>query len=308
MKLLRATFLSIRGLPDATWSFGDAEHGATHDLVVVTGPPSSGKSRFLAALLAAKEVIAPYVSIGGGAGARWLAPGAPSAKIALAFQLDEAEQRRTGLGPIAEAEALFTEERCRHDADEPLITLLEDYGHDSRHGKFDYLPDNRAIAPPGVMHGLSMMEQRTLRLGRDARKYSFIPRLLFAFTWEPAFAGARDRFAAGLEALSPTLRYLGPNQADPGACFASRGGARVSLGDLSSSEGHAVLAAASAALLSWDRSVVLVDRPEISASERTVAGFVDALRGFGKGMQLIVASDSPALLASVDPRRVITLS
>ena len=69
-----------------------------------------------------------------------------------------------------------------------------------------------------------------------------------------------------------------------------------------------MLVAANAALVSWDRSVVLVDRPEISASERSVAAFVEALGGLGHGVQLILATDSPALLSAVDPRSVIHLS
>lgn len=306
MKLLRATFLSIRGVADATHAFGDPTTGVAHDVVLVTGPPASGKTRLLEAILAAKEVIAPYGPMM--TGARWLAEGASRGKIELALQLDDEEQRRVGAaGPVVTAEALFTEERCRYDADDALITLLQHYAHDARWGKFEYLAANRGVSPPGAMHGLSAIEQRLLRATRDPRKYSFLPRLLFAFTWDAAYAAARDHFQATLASLSPTARYLGPSQDDPTRCFSSRRGPRIEAGELSDSEGHAVILAAVATLINLQRSVVLLDRPELSADERSVASFLHAVRGLAADLQLIVATSSPALLAAADPRTVLTL-
>jgi hypothetical protein len=306
MKLLRATFLSIRGVADATHELGDPTTGQAHDVVLITGPAASGKTRLLEAILAAKEVIAPYGPMM--TGARWLAPGAPSGKIVLTFQLDDEEQRRVGSpGPSVTAEALFTEERCRCDADDALVTLLQHYAHDERWGKIEYLPANRGVSPPGAMHGLSAIEQRLLRATRDPRKYSFLPRLLFAFTWDAAYAAARDRFQAALASLSSTARYLGPNQEDPTRCFSSRGGPRVDAGELSDAEGHAVILAAMATLIRLRRSILLVDRPELSADERSVASFLHAARGLAPDLQLIAATSSPALVAAADPRTVLTL-
>ncbi|MBK8941587.1 MAG: hypothetical protein IPM79_29285 [Polyangiaceae bacterium] len=74
MKLSRATFLGIRGLPDVTFDLTSPDTGRPHPVVVLTGPPESGKTRALEAILAAKDVLAPTTSPqrtakGGSAGA-----------------------------------------------------------------------------------------------------------------------------------------------------------------------------------------------------------------------------------------------
>jgi hypothetical protein len=306
MKLLRATFLSIRGLPDATCDFGDAHRGVPHDVVVITGPPASGKTRMLEALLAAKDVIAPYGPMI--SGAPWITGGASAAKIELAFVLDAEEQKRAGVtAPVVQAEALFSPRVCRGEADEGLIALLQSYEHTPRSGKVDYFPANRALVSSGSMHGLSAIEQRTLRTTRDPRKYSFVPRLLFALTWDGAYGAARERFESAVASLSPTVRYLGPNPADPSVCFSSCGGPRVAPSALSGSESEAVLVAATATLLHFERSLVLIDRPEISADEGAIVAWLQAVRALAGDLQLLVASSSPALLAAVDPQAVVTL-
>ncbi len=306
MKLLRATFLSIRGLPDATCDFGDAHRGVPHDVVVISGPPASGKTRMLEAILAAKDVIAPYGPMI--VGAPWIAGGASSAKIELAFVLDADEQKRAGVTePVVTAEALFAPRVCRGEADEGLIALLQSYEHTSRSGKVEYFPANRAIVSSGHMHGLSAIEQRTLRTTRDARKYSFLPRLLFALTWDGAYTAARERFEAAVASLSPTVRYLGPNPEDPSLCFSSCGGPRVAPSELAGSESSAVLIAATATLLSFERSMVLIDRPELSADEGSIVPWLQAVRALAGDLQLIVATSSPALLAAVDPQAVVML-
>jgi hypothetical protein len=185
--------------------------------------------------------------------------------------------------------------------------LLAYYAHDPRHGKFEYLPANRAVFTAGLLHGISAAEQRLQRVTRDERKYSFIPKLLVAFTWDAAYAEARTRFAAHLERLSSTARYAGPDQADPLLCFASRGGPRLHLSQLSDTEAQAVLIAAAAALLRYERSIVFLDRPEVSAGERAIAAWAEAVREVAGGAQLIFATESPALLAAVDRYAVITL-
>ena len=306
MKLLRATFLSVRGLPDATCDFGDAHRGVPHDVVVISGPPASGKTRMLEAILAAKDVIAPYGPMV--TGAPWITGGASSAKIELCFVLDADEQKRVGVTePVVTAEALFSPRVCRGEADEGLKALLQSYEHTPRSGKVEYFPANRALVSSGPMHGLSAIEQRTLRTTRDPRKYSFLPRLLFALTWDGAYAEARDRFESALASLSPTVRYTGPNAADPSVCFSSFGGPRVGPSELAGSESAAVLIAATATLLGFERSLVLIDRPEASVDESAIVAWLQALRALAGDLQLLVATSSPALLAAVDPQAVVML-
>lgn len=303
MKLLRATFLSIRGLPDMTCDFSRSPDVA-RDVVVVTGPPSSGKTRFLEALIAAKEVIAAYGAPL--ASEPWIRPGDDAAKIELTFQLDDDELRRLGgfSARVVKAEALFQDDGCFSEADEALVTLLETYTHDTKAGKFDYFPANRSIPPPGAMHGLTSAEQRIYRLGRDVRKYSFVARQLFDLTLD---AAKQARFNAALTALCPTVHYVAPSADEPLRCLSSKGGPPMMPSELSTTEAEAVLFAATEVMVRHDRSIVFVDRPELSADERSIVGWVDALRGLSVDTQLFVATTSPALLAGVESAAIIQL-
>lgn len=303
MKLLRATFLSVAGLPDMTCDFSRAPQEVAREISVITGPRSSGKTRILEAILAAKEVIAPYgppvpTEL-------WLRPGEEAAKIELTFLLDEEEQRHAGGVPrVAHAEALFNPRGTAAEVDDAVAAVIERYAHDPRQGKFDYFPANRGIPAPGPMHGLSAIEQRLYRLGRDARKYSFIPRFLVELGMDP---GRHAAFDAALSSLCPTLRYIGPGGADPLRCFSSKGGSPATPGELSTSEAEAVVFAATAALVRHDRSVVFIDRPEQSADERSIVGWLEAVRALAEDSQLVIATTSPALLASVEPGAILHL-
>jgi hypothetical protein len=301
MKILRATFLSIRGVPDMTINLGDTSTGSAHDVVAVTGPAGCGKTRLLEALVAAKEVV-------GACGSpvqadKWIREGSSAAKIELTLGFDETERGAAGLGAhVMTAEALFGARGCRREADDGVIALLERYEHEERSGKLEYFPDTRCLPPPGPPHGTAAIEQRAWRASRDERKYGFIPRFL---TELPHDAKAAARFAAALTSLDPGLSYVGQTGGDPLRCFASRGRAPSKLRELSTTESHAVLIAATAALVRFERSIVMIDRPESSSDERSIVALVNAIRGLAQDMQLLVATSSPALVASLDPRAVI---
>lgn len=72
-------------------------------------------------------------------------------------------------------------------------------------------------------------------------------------------------------------------------------------------ERRAWFIAATAAPVHHDRSILLIDRPEQSAGERSIAAWVEGARQLGKDTQLLLASASPALLASVDPAAILDL-
>jgi hypothetical protein len=303
VKLCRAEFLAIRGVPDVTWNLARTAAGTAVEVGVVTGGPASGKTRLLEAILAAKEIIAPYsLPVDG---RLWLRPGESAAKIELTFTLDLEEQRRAGGAPaMVHAEALFTPSGCHADVDDAFASILDRYEHGPDLGKVDYYAANRGIAPTGPMHGTSAIEQRTYRLGRDARKYSFIPRLLRELDADPE---RRAWFSKTLTALCPWLTYAPSSVGDGQRCFSGRSGAPASATELSTTESEAVLFAGTAAMVHLDRSIVLIDRPEQSAGERSIAAWVAAARQLGDDMQLILATSSPALLASVDPAAVLDL-
>jgi hypothetical protein len=303
VKLCRAEFLSIRGVPDLTWNLARTAQATPVDVAIVTGGPSSGKTRLLEAILAAKEIIAPYgLPIDG---KPWLRPGETAAKIELTFLLDPEEQRRAGGIPaMVHTEALFTPTGCNAEVDEAFASVLDYYEHAAEVGKVDYFAANRGIAPTGPMHGLSPIEQRLYRLGKDPRKYSFIPRLLRDLEGKPERLAW---FRTALGGLCPSLRHLGSSGGDPRSYFSSRDGAPQLLSELASTEAEAVLFAATATMVHLDRSIVLVDRPEHSAGERGIVAWLRGARLLGDDMQLLLASASPALLAGVDPAAVLDL-
>lgn len=302
MRIQSATFLSISGLQDMTVRFGGGAPTEAGDVTLVTGPPASGKTRLLEALVAAKEVLAPYGQPV--AGWKWIRPGDRNAKIELTLSLDDTERNLGGAEAVTHAEALFAPKSCGREADEGLLAVLERYEHEPACGKVDYLPAARTLPPLGVGQGTSAFEQRIWRLSREARKFAFVPRFLAELAHRPD-VGAR--FGEALGAMCPTLAYAGPTGSDSLSCFKSRGEGPLTVGELSTSEQDAVVTAATLLMVGHQRSIVFVDRPEAAVHEAGMAAWLGAVRSLIGDSQLIVASNSPALRAAVGPSNVVEL-
>jgi hypothetical protein len=304
MKLQRVSFLGVRGIADTTMDFGRRESGPPHDLVILAGPAGAGKTRALEAILAAKEAVAPYGPPG--AGAPWIAPGSTIAKVVLAFHLDEDERTYAATSSdVLEAEVQFFPQRTRADAPEGLVAVLERYSHDRAHGKLEYFPASRRIPFEPPFGGLGTNAQRLYRTTRDARKYGFVPRLLQHLERDRALA---REFASRLEALSPTCRHA-PGSGGEGMprSLSSRGGTAMRPSEISDSEADAVIFAATAVAIGLDRSLVLVDRPELHLDLRSAKSFLGGLRALGEDNQLLIASSSPEIIAAAEGARVVCL-
>jgi len=304
VKILRATFLSIRGVPDGTYDFANPISGAPNSLLLVTGPEASGKTRFLEALLATKEAIGPYGPMI--EGATWLKPGSQLAKIMISFALDEEERQYAGSSDnIVDGEATFLAERVRRDADEGLVALLSRYEHGPSSGKVEYFPSSRRLSPLGPYHGVGVIEQRLQRAQKDPTKYGFVVRFLRELPQDP---GAQKAFSKQLERLSPSCRFVaGEPQRGLPRCFSSRGGPAATISELSETEQQAVLIAATAVNIGLSRSLVLIDRPELSTSPGRAAEFVEALSLLGDDNQVIMASSGPEFIAAMPKANVIRL-
>jgi hypothetical protein len=303
MKLVRATFLAISGLPDITCEFADPQTGGPRDVVVLTGPPHSGKTRAMEAILFAKEVLGSYVSAPED-GEGWIREGADTAKIELTFAIDAYEQSCYGIEAEVFAEALLAPDSCAAEVDEGLVALLADYEHGSRTGKLEYFAATRAL-PPHASGGFKEEDQARHRTSSGPNKYAFIKSWLASLGKD---AGAARRFQHHLERLCPRLSYRPSSGADPTRCILrARDGALATPSELSSTEADAVLFAATAALVWFERSILFVDRPELSADEATFSAWLAAARGLAEDAQLIFASSSPAVIASVDPAAVLRL-
>ncbi len=301
MKIQRATFFGVRGVPDLTLDLTDARTGLPHALVVVSGPGASGKTRMIEALIAAKEAIRAYGPMMT-TGAPWIGAGS-AAKVRLTFHLDEAEREFAGASsPTLEGEVIFLPERANAEADDGLRAVLGRYSHNPAYGKVDYFPAERRIPTFPPFPGLGPAEQRVLRLTKDPRKYGSV--LPFLRTLDHDVA-RRERFVASLAALAPTCRHVpDPSGEAIPRCFSSRGGAPVTVAQLSHSEADAVIFAATAALVGLDHSLVFIDRPELHADD--VNRFVAGLASLGQDNQLFLAG-RPELVIAAGGAHVVTL-
>lgn len=305
MKLQRVAFLGVRGVKDATYDLARAGTGGPHDVVVISGPTASGKTRLLEALMAAKEAIGPYGLMV--VGAPWIAPGAPVSTIELTFSLDEAERAfAKASSKVVDAEVTFLPGRARAVAPGGLIALLGRYTHDPSKGKFEYFPANRRLPSFGPFDGCSSAEQMLYRAGKEGRKYSFVVNGLRALSNDPEQAA---RFAAKLSKLSATVRYVAPAAAGEGPlhCLSSRGGAPRGPGELSDAEADAVLFAATAVAIGLDGSVLLIDRPDLYVDPQGLPSFVAGLLALGAGNQVFLASSNPSVAAAAERAFVIAL-
>ncbi|MFO0617941.1 MAG: hypothetical protein U0414_35450 [Polyangiaceae bacterium] len=301
MKIQRATFMGVAGVPDLTLDLTDGRSGAPNPLVVVTGPGASGKTRLVEALIAAKEAIRPYAALA--PGAPWIRAGGGAAKILVQFHLDEAEREFAGsASQTVDAEVIFHPERVNAESDDGLRAVLGRYSHNPAYGKVDYFPAERRIPTFPPFPGLGAGEQRVARLGKDQRKYGFVLPFLRSLDQDGA---RRERFAATLALLSPSCRYV-PDTSGDGVprCFSSRGGAPANVGQLSQGEADAVLFAATAAVIGLDHSLVFVDRPDLHRED--VDALVEGLAQLGRDNQLWLTG-GPRVVAAARGAHVVTL-
>ncbi len=316
MKLARISFSDVRGFADRRWELAPEPSAKPYDVVVVTGPPASGKTRFLEAIIAGLEVAGPYLGIV--RGGDWAYDARP-ATIDLGIWLDEEEARLANVKNPANATVTFTASGVAAIVDRNVSRVLSRYTHDAEAGKREYFAENRQLAWGARSDGLEPMEQGLLRPTKDPQKYSFLPRFLTSLRDDPARA---RQFAEKLELLSPTVRYTPAPDEDPTICFRSRrqaplgspqtrepagSGILAPAHGLSTSEAEAVLLAATACLVRLTRSIVLLDTPELYVPEDRILPFVQSLLALGHDNQWIVATQSPALVGAMEQSSVIRL-
>lgn len=303
MKLRKVVFRGVRGLPDGSHDLTDPSTGEPCSLVLVTGPAASGKTRFLEAIVAAKELVAPYA-------ARpqvtpWIRPGDTAAKVALSWHLTPEERTYGALGEGgAETESIFTTVGPTFPEDDGVVSVLKRYEHGHATGKIEYLPAHRPVSMTGLGVGLSPFEQKPLRATADPRKLTSVVKVVHELSGGGPTA---DYFAALLERLSPTCRFEPAHAADAfPRCFPGPWGPR-SVRDLSSSELDAVVMAALAVLLGLSHSLLLIDSPDLFVEPSRVPALAEGLLSLGQDVQVIATTRSPDAWRAARPGQVITL-
>ncbi len=328
MRLVGLDTSGIQGVPDGCHAFANRTTLLPFDLVLITGAPAAGKTSLLKAIAAAKHAAGPYP----GAlfdTAPLLRRGAEQAQIEATWLLSEGERDFTGATRAQQTTAVrFGSGPPRTTMDDGLGRLFSRYAHDPEQGKFEYFPANRRLAGPSWKPPSPSSEaaEGRLRLTRDPDKYAGIRRLFHDLTLADAARLAQlldtqgvalrtqqpdalAPFKEAIAALLPDLRLttVDLDERAGRVWFQRRDGVRVELDELSDSEQQAVLFAVTFRRLGLNHSVILIDTPELHLHPCRVAPFFGRLLELGRDNQIIAATTSAELLATVRPEQVIDL-
>lgn len=325
MKVVELTTEGFK-VPDGTYSFR-AKDGP-RDVVLVTGPPGSGKTMLLQLLGGVKEAFAPL-----GAPAdlrRYLRSGRTAGRLTATFALTEVELARAKLAGTEQKVVVDVEpagEVC--SAERGLERAFAADEGEAPATRWELFPAHRhlRIADWHLPHPpLSAALLARQRLRADADKYAALRRVLHELVLSQAAGVARALDARGVAlrgdepellapykaavaAMSPDLRLVSvdvrPGTATP--VLARRGGERLPISELTASEEQAVLFAFASVWLGLSDAVVLVDSPELHHATGEQAPFVQRLLALGRGNQTFLATSS-AEVASLDRDAVIDLS
>jgi energy-coupling factor transporter ATP-binding protein EcfA2 len=300
----------VRALPDRAFAF-QQRSGGRDGVVAVIGPPASGKTTFLRALIAAKESVGPY----GGAhdGSALVRHGLQSAKIRVEWELAPSERERFELTEST----LVSETRIGSVAAGPphepvLEALLGGYEADAQSGKMEYFHAGRRM-PYGGSLDLSRAPadrlDRLVRLGDDDTKYAGLMRFIVEaglglHVDERGERPPPGRITRAFGALCATKRLAGLYQSGgavlPG--FVDAEERPYGLAQLADSEKDALLFAATFVRAGLVENVpgciVLVDTPEQHLGDVGAAELVRGLSTLGPANQLIVATTSRSVAAS----------
>ena len=314
MKVRRVTTDGVRGLADRAYDFTHRRSTAAAAVVVVTGPSGSGKTSLLDAIAAAKEDIAPW-----GVRHSWskvVRAGASAAKIRLEWEIDDDDRRRLGFDEgVVTSESIFSPTTPPgHGYDPRLQSLLARYDHDPAHGKVEYFFAERTLAAEAI--GLSVLDpsiQKRVRLDRDIRKYGALHKYLLELhlglherSGEPS---GQERFAATFAKVCPARRVLGLQRMGDRTELAFDGGAdgAIPLARLPHGEQQAALFAGTFEMLGLNRSLVLVDGPELHQTAAAAATFARAVAGLGVDNQVVFATGASAIGEAFDEGVTIDL-
>lgn len=299
MKILELETLGFRGLPDTRWSFRD-DAGAAHSLVVVTGPPASGLTTLV-------ESIAVTAARLGGVGGipdleRVLRAGAAGCRLRSTWEFDDEEALFGGL-PESTMNAELTFQRggiCEIEADPGVQGVLARYEHRAQIAKVVLLPALRVTSAGYTPISDFEADQRGVRLDPGVDRFAGLPRAMGLLAFSAVSGGGGGATFARVQELfgelCPSVKLVGMSSTGQPE-FLLKSAARLPLARLSLTERNAFVLAASLVLMALERSVVLVDTPELGLPPGLAARWLDVLRGATPEAQWIVASRDPELVA-----------
>lgn len=305
MRIVKLETTGVRGLRDASWAIEPERGGAGH-VTVVTGPPQIGLTTFLDAV----ALSAARLAVGGTTpdAEEALSAGSRAATLRTSWWLDPDERAYGGTTEeTLDAEVVFVRnELGRADADPALLGLMSRYDHSPELSKVVPIPARRVTDGAFPAFTDFEVDQQFKRFSAQPERFAALP---YALVRHAIGLGERARFEAVqalFRELCDSARLVGvakTGQLD----FSLASGLHVPLARLSFSERNAFVLAAAPVLLGLQRSVVLLDTPELGLAPGVAARWLAALRAHAPEAQWIVASRDPAVVASVDPGARIEL-
>lgn len=298
MRLARLVTSGVDRMEDRTYDFSGPA-GVPSDLVVVTGGPGSGKTSLIELIAAVKEDAgaygnAPYLP-------DWRDPTQEAAKIVATWWLDEREVAEVGgtahrvhetiIDPSAAPEVDIDLDDglqrvlARLEADAPKVELF----HAARR-----LPLPMAIVGTGPL-----ASERHHRLQSADEKYGMLHAWLVELALGlheanglPNVAGSLAiRFDDLIRELTGTIVFAGVTRGtSPTPMFRRNDGRPRTLYELSHAEQQSVIYAVTCLRSRLERSVVLLDGPELLTTTARAAEIVAILRKQTPEAQWIVAT------------------
>lgn len=307
MRIIELETMGLRGLADRAWSLRPDGVGVGH-VTVVTGPPRVGLTTFLEGI----AYTAALLGVGG-----WvpssddgLRGDDSGAKIRTIWRLDDDECAFSGVvEETMTAEVTFRRDAlARAESDPGLMALMSRWDHKPTTAKVVSIPARRSIGGGGYSAFSDFeFEQKQKHLSPAADKFAGVQA---ALARHAIGLGERARFEAVQQLFSElcgSVQLVGvASSGEPSFRLAS--GATVALSRLSLSEQNALVLAAVPVLLGLQRSVVLLDTPEIGLAPGAAVQWIDALRAWAPEAQWIVATRDRALVEHVEPASRIELA
>lgn len=306
MRIVEIEALGVRGLRDASFTLSPERGGPGH-VTVVTGPPQAGLTTFLDAIaLSAGRLAASGTSPGADEALR---AGGMTATIRTTWWLDPDERAFGGThDETLKAEVVFKRnELGRADADPALLGLMSRYDHSAAISKVVSIPARR-ISDGGFPAFIDFeVDQQYKRLADGPERFAGVP---LALAKHSLGLGERARFEDVqrlFAELCDSVQLVGANAALQPE-FALPSGIRVTLSRLSFAERNAFVLAALPVLLGLQRSIILLDTPELGLPPGLAGRWLSALRAYAPEAQWIVATRDPAVVESVEPAARIQLT
>lgn len=327
MKLRKLTIRDLGGLRDRTLSFTEPNSSTPRPVTLITGPSCSGKTSLLRAIAAAKEAVGAY-----GAAPQpidMVHPG-PEARIDAEWGLSPHEKR------VAEEKESLSVTWAMATGDLPEVShkLREAFGRFSRdpdRPKIELFSSKRTmdttkISPllpnlPDELEGRSRLRDTPLKyagilramneavLRQASETATVLEERGVTFRGQMPDSLAAYKTAVAKVCPSVRLHSVEPRErVRPLVWLHTKEGRRVELMDLADSELQGFLFACAFTWLGLNRSLILIDTPELHIHPGDHARFFQAICDLGRDNQIIAATSSPAVLASVSPDQIIDLA